>query len=566
MKLQKRLSILFTIIIVCLFSFTTTGYALTPGETYTVEVDAISSTGTVIELLLSTIVVADSNGKISFSVSNVPDRTSYNFLLVTIKDSSGNTVRRAIAPAPLAGSSTNLGVSIVTDDQVDMLLQGMASAGTDDPILVVMGLTMVRSASMNESELSVIASVGVQGIRGTGGFVDYLTNTKGYSASALAAFRNGIVNRLTQFSSLYKESVETTDVLTSAEKRGEAAALLMKILMEAGNDASINVDDILSALYAMGEVVVPLFEAEVIAGNMRPSVLAAINSSIGGAIQKANADRALEKYNQALATLNASSAQISRYNAAATTLLNSMIDAFKAFEQLFLDPTSQPSEAEITTAQAVLNATMEAAFDQFIIDSASTDAEIEEMRNNLANAFNIPDPDTTIPASMFKFYDRQGNAVNWPIPMVASTSWVASIVAAGGTLTYTRDNLAVPSMMEWLDSDDDPNNGFNMTRHDFGSSDDNGVPGDEYNMPTSMASLFGLREDVEIIEFTKYSGFDVADDDGEVSMDEYKTIQAAFAARLEARANALGGTIDGSTPISAAQKNALVTLQTSPDF
>jgi hypothetical protein len=380
----------------------------------------------------------------------------------------------------------------------------------------------------------------------------------------MATFRNGIVNRLGQFSSLYKDAVDAASSSTSAEKRGEAAGLLMKILMESGTDASINIDDVLSAIHSMGEVVVPLFEAQVTAGNLRASVLAALNSSIGAAVQKANADRALEKYTQALSTLNASSAQITRYNTAATTLLNSMIDAFKTFEQLFLDPTSQPSEAQISAAQTALNTAMDAAFDVFITQSASSDAEIETMRNSLSSAFGVPL--STIPANMFKFYDRQGNSVNWPIPMVASTSWVASIVSAGGGLTYTRDNLAVPAMMTWLDSDDNPANGFNNTRHDFGSSNDNGVSGDEQNMPASMASLFGLREDVEIIEFTKYSGFDAADNDGQVSMDEYKSIQATFATRLQGRASALGGTTDGSTAISATQKNALVTLQTSPDF
>ncbi|MEK6528227.1 MAG: hypothetical protein AABZ36_05015, partial [Nitrospirota bacterium] len=514
--------------------------------------------------------------KISFSIgNNLPSRSSYNFLLITIKDSSGNTVRRALAPTPAAGSSTNMGVSIVTDDQIDMLLAGMASAATDDPILVIFGLTMVRSASMTAGELTVIANVGIQGIRGSGGFVDYLTTTKGYSSATLTTFRNGIVNRLNRFSTLYKDSVDATTSSASADKRGEAAALLMTILMESGTDASINIDDILSALDSMGEVVVPLFQAQVTAGNMRSSVLAALNSSMGGAIQKANADRALEKYTQALTTLNASAAQTARYNTAATTLLNSMIAAFKTFEQLFLDPSTQPSQATITAAQTALNTTMETAFDTFIVDSASTNAEILTMRTNLAAAFGIPIGD--IPANMFTFCDRQGNSINWPIPMVASTEWVSSIVSAGGSLTYTRDTLAVPALMAWLDSDDNPGNGINSTRHDFGDFDvlgvadddadeGNGVANDEKTLPTAMASLLGLREDIEIIEFAKYTAFNTANGDGEVTMAEHKAIVTTFATRLEGRASALGGTTNGVTAISSAQKSALSTMQTSPDF
>lgn len=568
MDLSKKILILFALLFLCVFSFASTGHTLTAGQVYTIEIDAINSTGQVIDTGIFTTATANSSGKISFSVSqNVPTRTSYNFLLITIKDSSGTTIRRSIAPTPSGTSGvTNLGVSLVTDDQVDMLLAGMATAGTDDPILVVFGLTMVRSASMNSVELSVVADAGIQGVRGTGGFVDYLTNTKGYSSSTMAIFRNGIVNRLGQFSSLYKDSVDATSNTSSAEKRGEAASLLMKILMESGTDASINTDDILSALYSMGDVVVPLFQAAVTAGDMRASVLAAMNSSIGAAVQKASADRALEKYTQALTALNASTAQITRYNTAATTLLNSMLDAFKTFEQLFADPASQPTEAEVTAAQTAQNTAMEAAFDQFIIDSVSTDAEISAMRTSLASALSISDPDADIPASMFKFYDRQGNSINWPIPMVASASWVAGIVSAGGSLTsYTRASLAVPtSIMTWLDSDDNSGNGINNTRHDFGSSDDNGVVGDEQSLPTSLALLLGLREDVEIIEFTKYAAFEAIS--GEPSMSQFKSIQATFATRLEGRESALGGTTDGSTVISAAQKRDLVTLQTSPDF
>lgn len=308
---------------------------------------------------------------------------------------------------------------------------------------------------------------------------------------------------------------------------------------------------------------------------MRSSVLAALNSSIGGAIQKANADRALEKYTQALTTLNASSAQVARYNTAAATLLNSMITAFKTFEQLFLDPSTQPSQATITAAQTALNTAMETAFDQFIVDSASTNAEILTMRTNLAAAFGIPIGD--IPATMFTFYDRNGNSINWPIPMVASTEWVSSIVSAGGSLTYTRDTLAVPAMLAWLDSDDNPGNGINSTRHDFGDFDvlgvvdddaDEGnlVANDEKMLPTAMASLLGLREDIEIIEFTKYAAYNTANGDGEVTMAEHKAIVTAFASRLSARASDLGGTTNGVTAISSAQKSALSTMQTSPDF
>ena len=75
---------------------------LTPGETYTVSLGYLNSDGTVTEDVSTTTAIADDNGKITFTFQNVPNQSTCNFLLLSIEESDGTTIRRAIAPSPPA--------------------------------------------------------------------------------------------------------------------------------------------------------------------------------------------------------------------------------------------------------------------------------------------------------------------------------------------------------------------------------------------------------------------------------------------------------------------------------
>ncbi|MBU0608332.1 MAG: hypothetical protein KKI08_10640, partial [Armatimonadetes bacterium] len=94
------------------------------------------------------------------------------------------------------------------------------------------------------------------------------------------------------------------------------------------------------------------------------------------------------------------------------------------------------------------------AFEGFMADSASTDAEILTLRTAMYATFFVGDTvgmDTVLRVDMFKFRTSEGVEVNWPITMVVPTSWVVGVKNATGSLTYTpRDTTAVPAMMGWL--------------------------------------------------------------------------------------------------------------------
>ncbi|MDP3296932.1 MAG: hypothetical protein Q8N09_04975 [Thermodesulfovibrionia bacterium] len=581
MGFQKKILNLAAFSICFVFLFASPCYSLlTAGEQYTIEIDAISSTGTTVDLGISASAVADSNGKISFNIQGIPDRTSYNFLLVTIKDPTGATVRRSLAPAPSSGSSTNLGVSLVTDDQAEALISAMQTAGSDNPIMVAFGMVILRTAALDSTNLARVATAARGAVTG---FETELTSL-GVTASQLVTFKSGIVSRLGQFTSLYKDAVDAATDAAAAQNRGKAAGLLMQILVNSATDAGFREDYVELAMMAAGDAV----DNDASWASLPSSFRNAVDAEMSSAIMKMRAEKSLKKYTDALTTLGASSSQLSRFNTAANTLFTSMENAFKTFEVLFQDEDNMPADADITAAQTAINTAMQTAFDTFITDSASTGTEIDTMATAMKNGFCGVNAGcitmittmrgTNANNTMFSFRKQDATAVYWPIPMAVPTTWTSNIVAAGGSLTYTRDTLAVPAMLSWLNSEDwEVDVTPNLKRHDFGDvgaggpgndlgneAGANTVAGDDMAIPASLAALNGLREDIQIIEFTKYSDFQAGG--GNPTMTQMKTIMNNFNTRLAERESALSGTTDGATSISTTQKKALITTSLSPDF
>ncbi len=538
------------------------GAALTVGETYTISVQKINSNGTLASASSSTTAIADSNGKIAFSLSGVPNNGSCNFLTVTIKDSSNTTVRRSIAPCPNTGESLPMGVSGLTNTQTDALLTALASAGTDDPILVTFGFAIVRSSSITSSELSFMANFCNQGINASGGFVDSLTNNSVTSAQ-IVSYRSNIVTRLantsTGYSKLIKDSVDAATDAAKLNARGEAASKLLLVLMQAATDTGFSQDRVLEAFNAMGAIVVPLMATAVGNSDISAATNQMIESSLGGGIQKLKADKEMEKYSAALTTLGASGADVTNYQTAATTLMNAMEAAFKIFEQVF---SGSETNTEIATADGVLNTAMNTAFNQFMTDTAASNARITTMISNIDTALGTA---SNLQVSEFQFYKSDGTTVNWPLTMVIIVDWVSTNVTNGGSLTYTRDNTAMPSNIEWLGSCSD-------TNYSDQSSCEGATPSETWTAartdfvadgaPASYASIFGLQQDIEIFEFVRWAAQTSAGSD----MSAHETLENSFSTNVADLSGNIGGTTDGSTAVSNTEKSAIVTLMKSPQF
>jgi len=113
-------------------------------------------------------------------------------------------------------------------------------------------------------------------------------------------------------------------------------------------------------------------------------------------------------------------------------------------------------------------------------------------------------------------------------------------VAAGGSVTYTRDTTAIPAAMTWLSGG----------RTSFSG------------MPTSYATLFKIQEDIMILEFTRFASQSSAGSD----MSLQQALEKSFSTSMATLAGNIGGTTNGSTAISSTAKSALVTLMQSPQF
>lgn len=553
-------SALFAVFLVMVMMVPFAESALTVGETYTITVQALNSDGSLADASSSTTATADSDGKISFTLSSVPDNSSCNFLVVTVKDSGGTTARRSIAPCPNSGEALPMGVSGLTNSQTDALLEAVASAGTDDPILATFGFAIVRSSGISSSELSEMATLCNEGINGTGGFVDYLTD-EGVTTSQLASYRGYIVARLADTSSGYSKLIkDSVDASTDSEKldaRGEAASKLLLVLVQAATDAGFSQDRVLEAFNAMGAVVVPLMEAAVASSDISDATAQMIESSIGGGIQKLKADKEIEKYSAALTTLGATGDDVTNYQTAATTLMEAMEAAFKTFEQVF---DGEETDAEITAAESTLMSAMNTAFNTFMTDVAASDDRITTMISNIDTAVGEASGLTT---SDFQFYTSDGSSVNWPLTMVILVDWVSETLQEGGSLSYTRDTASIPSNLQWL--------GSCSTEGYYSSGECEGAGGtwtaartdfEADGTPASYAALFGVQEDIEVLEFTRWGEQESAGED----MEAHSTLEKAFSDNVAALADNIGGTTDGSTAISSTLKSALLTLMKSPQF
>lgn len=514
-------------------------YALTIGETYTITIEKVSSDGTVTSgatsLGLSTTAVADSDGKISFSFANsIPDNDSCNFMVVTLTNSSDAVERKSVVPCPTVGDTLPLGVSSVTASQADALLAGFTAAGTDDPILAVFGLTIVRSTGMSATELAEMAVIANAGINNTGGYVSYLT-AEGITTTQLASYRSSIVAQLADpdagYCKLFKDSVDASDISDpdlEAAKRGEAAAKLLSVLVSAATTAGFSQDKVLEAFNAMGGIAVPLLTSSTV---LTAASKQSVNASVGGAIQKLSADKSIEKYTLSMTTLGASGADLTQFQNASSALTTAMQAAFSTFDKVF---TGSETAGELTTAQTAMNTAMTAAFDTFLDSTAASGPRITTMIANIDSALG---GSSGLGAGSFTFQKKDGGGTeNWPTMMVIVTDWASTIKSAGGNMGYTRDGTAVPA--GYLPGD---------ARTDYSA------------IPYPYRALFELQEDIQILEFVRWDAQGASG-----GMDDDQGLEKAYGDALAGLKGNITGTTDGTTAINV--KKALVRMMISPQF
>lgn len=532
-------------------------WALTSGETYTITLYKVNSDGTTTQVS-STTAVADSNGKIEFSLSSVPTSPSTNFVVLEVKDSDGTTVRKGFAPAPPEGSENLLGVNSVSTSQTDAILQAGSVAGSDDPILVAYGLVLTKVPGISSDDIDRIATLGNAAIRGDGGFEDFLTDN-GVTTAQLTTLKNKLVYNsdsnskdLSDFTAKFKDSVDNND----DDEMAKAGGYMAEIFMDAGKEADIDPGLILSAHDSAGEVTMQNEYLQIQQG-MSSDLQNGIEQSMNSFYTRIAAVKIETEYTDALNTLEASGSQVTSYNTAVQTMITAFENIDTTFGDYYMNPDAfiEADNGYSTHAavQNAMNTLYTNAFTQFQTDIQTSNADITTMKQNVADALGIDVSD--LPGDFGTMRDFSNNVLNWPIPQTVMVNWVAGILSAGGSLSFTRwtsAEISVPNNMGWL-------NGDSGTRTDFTSQ----------GVPASFAAMMGLEEDVRIIEFARYASWDDSQDDGLTQEEMYAQEKAdglVFQQRLELTVDKIGGTVDGSTDISTTQKKAMIKLIQQPSL
>ena len=526
--------------------------ALTAGQDYTVELSQVNSDGSVTNLGSSS-ATADSNGKISFNFSSLPNANEIHFILMQIKDGSGNVVRQGIAPAPAPGETNLVGVNPLSNVQAEALRATMAANNSDDPLAMAFGLVFVRSENIVGSDIDGLSQMMATAIMGTGGMENFLL-TNGVSQAELDTFKDRIVYNpapgakdMSDYIAYFKLAVDNDN----SDDLAIASGLMADILIDAGTAAGIDPQLLMAAFDAAGDA----NGLDTIMASLSPGFQGSVMAAVNGFITRIGSVAVKKGYTEALSTLGGSDALIARFNTAVQDFINAQKQIDTQYGQYFMDPEgyllANPGKTEQQVQQEIDNA-FQTAWSNFQTGIRSTNAEISAMKTAVAAGLGMPA--SSLPPDLGQEYDFSGNPVNWPIPQTVAVTWVANILAAGGGINYTRDLTPVPSnMSNWLDSDDDPSNGIDGQRHDFLSQ---GIPAD-------FAALMGLMEDVQIVENARYV---IWDGGAQPTPAQRQQARLDFLNRLVTLAANITGTTDGSTMISAAEKEALIRLMMQPSL
>lgn len=236
-----------------LFCFSAASYALPDhlplSKDLTVRLSALSAQGelqTVAEVVART----DALGKIAFDFPTVPSSATTPFLHIRIMDGE-NVLRQAIVPSPQPGGTVDAGVSEVTDLQARALLKATALSGRLTPVHMLVAHTLLRTPTISTTDAEAIGSAIVAGADA----LFAVLATDGLSSDQHAAFLGSLRNGLADAAGIYRKSVDDSIVFdqnVEAYRRGEAYAVLLQSLIDAGIDAGINLETVSTAFAAAG--------------------------------------------------------------------------------------------------------------------------------------------------------------------------------------------------------------------------------------------------------------------------------------------------------------------------
>lgn len=551
-------------------------HALTASTTYTITVYKMNSNGTLTSVS-STTATTDSSGKLSFSLSNMPTNSECNFMVFQITDGSGVVQRKGFAPAPPTGSTNLVGVNNLSTAQTNAIIAAAEALGSDDPIAAAFLLILLRSDAATTMDATTLAALGRDAITGTGGFEDFLL-TNGVTAGQFALMKSYLIynptsgkKTIADLAASFKAAVDAVDSSTAKQEMQKAGGFMADVFMDAASGAGIDFGLIRAAHDAAG-VVAQSATNQARMASLSATVKTGIEQAMSSFQMRIAAIQVKDEYTKALNALGATGTQVDTFLTAVSTMLTEMGTIDSDYANFWSDPDAYIASQGTTKAavQAAIDARYQTAFSNFQTNIQTSDADKTAMKTAVVTAMKVQDPSFVaryLPSDFGTYRDFSGTTKNWPIPQTVMVNWIASIISAGGSLTYTRDSTSVPAGMSWLGTCGNPmywdaascvGNGSAWTpgRRSY-------TPG-QYGTPsTAFNAYLGTMEDLQIIEFSRYAIYQ----SGSPTREQEKEARLLFEQRIQNVAESLiSGTTDGSTAISDAQKKGIVESLMQPSM
>ncbi len=520
------------------FGFATPAAALTAGQEYTVVLSRVNSDGTVTSVS-STSATTDANGKLIFTLSNLPTAVDTNFVLLQVKDASGTVVRQGIAPAPAEGSTNLVGINPLSDIQARALTASMQANNSDDPLGVAFGLVFVRSPNLQASDISILAQMMGTAIMGSDGMEAFLLSN-GVSAGELAIFKKKLVSNsasgskdMSDYIAFFKNAVDSG----VDDDIAKAGGIMADIFIDAGAAAGVDPTLLLTSFNAAGNAQ----GLDNLMMSLSSGFGTSIEQAVTGFFTRVAAVKLKREYSDALAALGGSQGLIDRFNTGVQAFVTAQQQIDIQNQDFFMDP-EQFTEQQRQTKQQEIDQAFGAAFDQFKSAIQVTNTERDAMRATIATALAIDV--NTLPLDIVgQEFDFSGTPVNWSIPQTVAVIWVANNLIAGGDMNYTRDNTPIPNSMQgWLSQ-----------RTDFVVQE---------GMPPSFAALMEISEDVMIIESARWAIYQ----NGQPTPAQEEQARLNYLGLVQSLIRNISGTTNGSTTVNAAEREALVKLMQEPSL
>lgn len=397
--------------------------ALLPNHDYNVIMSTLSEPNqlTMMEEIAAT---SDTNGKLSFHFSNIPDSSTAPFLMVEIFDMVNGqpvVVRQNLIPAPEVGQALRMGMNETNHRQTQASMRAFSDAGRVDPLLVMFPVTMMPGSALSADDVS---NLGMMANTAGNAFKTYMTQS-GVSTTQMAAFTSGLIDAMHDLAANSMLAVDELDPTTATNLQGHANGLFMQAMIDAAAVGGID-SEIMTSAFDRARVAMDNSQGAML---LSASGLAMFDSSYMTSRQQMTMQSQLQQYTTAMSMFNLDADQLQVFIDAKTTLNAALLQAREAYHQLFYDPANPPDQTMIDQAQTDFTAAMQTAMDTFMLTTQASGLQIDTMLGLMAS--NMTDgmmgggmmSGNDLGSMGFgQFQARIGSAQqNWSIMMVAGS-------------------------------------------------------------------------------------------------------------------------------------------------